>query len=133
MPMQQRVLPFHPVRNSGLFSIHVLERRLHLEPECTEQKKAAQQALNRLAALCRTERNRVEHYLDEAVLEQAFIQPVLEELGWKLKYQTFLQNRKPDYALFLDDASYDAALRAGRNSPEFCDYSKIVGDWTSVS
>jgi type I restriction-modification system DNA methylase subunit len=61
-------------------------------------------------------------------LEQAFIQPVFEELGWKLKYQTFLQNRKPDYALFLDDASLDAALRVSRNSPEFWHYPKIVAD-----
>src|SRR5437764_9209458 len=44
---------------------------------------------------------RVERYGNEASLEQAFIQPVFQILGWKLKYQTFLQGKKPDYALFI--------------------------------
>jgi hypothetical protein len=42
MPMNQMELPFNPIRNSGLFSSHWLERRLLLEPEWTELKEAAQ-------------------------------------------------------------------------------------------
>ena len=43
-------------------------------------------------------------------------------------YQTFLQGRKPDYALFLDDASLDRALAAGGNSPEFWNHPTVVAD-----
>jgi hypothetical protein len=53
---------------------------------------------------------------------------VLEILGWKLKYQTFLQGRKPDYALFSDDESLDAALQGDRKSPEFWTYPTLVAD-----
>lgn len=38
---------------------------------------------------------------DEAGMEEKFIQPVFENLGWHLKYQTYLNRREPDYALFL--------------------------------
>jgi hypothetical protein len=36
----------------------------------------------------------------------------LRALGWRLKYQTFLQGREPDYALFLDEGSLQASIDA---------------------
>jgi len=46
----------------------------------------------------------------KAALEQAFIQPVLEALGWKIYYLAHIQGRKPDYALFATNEAYDEAL-----------------------
>ena len=66
-------------------------------------------------------------------MEQAFIQPVLAELGWTWLYQTFLRGRKPDYALFLDGRDLDRALSAGRKTPSFWNHAILVADaksWT---
>src|SRR5207245_1037426 len=68
------------------------------------------------------------HYGDEQGLEAGFIQPVLKALGWEFKYQTWLQGREPDYALFLTPADLDAALQAGRNSPDFWATARVVAD-----
>ena len=76
----------------------------------------------------KVQRDRVELYGDEQGLEEAFIQPVLRELGWKQKYQTWLQNREPDYALFLDATALVAALTAGRHAAEFWAPAKVVAD-----
>ena len=111
------MLPFGAVRNSDLFSNHWLEHRLPLEPEWTELRAESDAALVRAEKLWRQERQRVEQYGSEASLEEAFIQPVFELLDWKLIYQTSLQGRKPDYALFLDDDAKDAALATGRLTP----------------
>jgi hypothetical protein len=122
------LLPFGALRNSNLFSNHWLEHRLPLEPEWTDLRAESDAALSALAALWRQQRPRVDHYRDEQGLEQAFIQPLLSTLGWKLKYQTWLQGRKPDYALFLDDAALDTALKAGRQAPEFWHYPGVLAD-----
>jgi hypothetical protein len=119
---------FGALFNNGLFSSHWLENRLPSEPEWKELREEAQAALKKLAVLWSVQKNRVELYEDEQGLEQAFIQPVLDTLGWKLKYQTFLQSRKPDYALFLDDVSLEAALNAGRKSPDFWKHPVILAD-----
>lgn len=127
-PRDDALLPFGPLRNSDLFSNHWLEHRLPLEPEWTTLRAESDATLSRITDLWREQRPRVEHYGDEQGLEQAFIQPFLAALGWKLKYQTYLQGRKPDYALFLDDASLDAALAVRRNAPEFWHYPTILAD-----
>ncbi len=124
----QAELSFGPVHNFGLFSSHWLEHRLELEPEWRELRDEADDVLQRLAELWKVQRNRVERYGDEQGLEEGLIQPVLRALGWQLKYQTFVQGREPDYALFLDDAALDAALEAGRNSPDFWTPAKVVAD-----
>jgi hypothetical protein len=49
-------------------------------------------------------------------------------LGWKLIYQTFLQQRRPDYALFLTDEDKDEALAEDRTSAEFWKHPAIVAD-----
>ncbi|MFH1749140.1 MAG: DNA methyltransferase [Planctomycetota bacterium] len=122
------LLPFGALLNCDLFSNHWLEYRLLLEPEWTELRAESDGALAQATDLWRQERDRVEQYGSEASLEQAFIQPLFEILGWKLIYQTWLQNRKPDYALFLDDPSKDAALAAGRNAPDFWQHPAILAD-----
>ena len=128
MRNEQKVFPFTPFRNSNLFSNHWLEHRLPLEPEWQEQRENANQALARLEDIWKLQQTRVEKYGDEQGLEDAFILPVLKALGWKVKYQTFLRGGKPDYALFLTDPDYDAALNAGRNSPDFWKYPKLLAD-----
>jgi hypothetical protein len=128
MPDRQLILPLSALRNRDLLSSHWLENRLLLEPEWEELREQAKEILEQLVELWKTQRNRVEHYGDEQGLEQAFIQPVFELLGWKLKYQTFLQPRRPDYALFLNDELLDAALQAGRTSPDFWKYPTLVAD-----
>lgn len=127
MPLQQS-LPLTSLRNRDLFSTHWLEKRLPLEPEWNDLRDEARSVLVALGDLWRTQKNRVEKYGNEQGLEEAFIQPVLRELGWKFKYQTFLQGREPDYALFLNDASFDSSLNAGRTNPDFWTYPTVVAD-----
>lgn len=99
-----------------------------LEPEWQEQRTAALASLQRLIALWRVETSRVELYGNEAGLEEKFIQPVFACLGWHLKYQTYLNRREPDYALFLTDESLHSALSAGRTNPAFWSHAAAVAD-----
>ena len=124
---QQLILPLGPIRNSNFLSNHWLEHRLPLESEWGELRDQAIGILRSLADLWAQQHHRVEQY-SEPGLEQAFIQPIMQVLGWKLNYQTFLRGGKPDYALFLDDPSYDAALAAGRNSIDFWKFPALVAD-----
>ena len=123
---RQLALPFSPVRNSELLSNHWLDHRLQLEPEWTELRNEAEAALNQLLSLWKPQRSRVEKYRKEAPLEHAFIQPVFEALGWTLFYQTFLQGREPDYALFHEDSELQAALQVGTQDPGFWKYPTLV-------
>ncbi len=109
---------FSPVRNQGVFSSHWLEHRLELEPEWAERADDATAALDALGKLWAKEGKRVEKYGNEQNLEYAFIQPVMEALGWKLHYQTFLQGREPDYALFVDDAALGSLALVNERSTE---------------
>ncbi len=124
----QRRLPFGPIYNRELFSNHWLENRLPLEPEWEESKVQAKAVLQKLLELWSVQRKRVEKYDAEGPLEQAFIQPVFEMLGWKINYQTHLRGRKPDYALFLSEESLYAALKAGRKSPDFWKFPALLSD-----
>jgi hypothetical protein len=116
------------VHNSELFSNHWLANRLPLEPEWTELKETAREVLKGLLELWKRQCSRVEYYGSEQGLEQAFIQPVLQILGWKLIYQTHLRGRKPDYALFISDKDLDSSLAAGRLSPDFWKYPALLAD-----
>jgi type I restriction-modification system DNA methylase subunit len=124
----QLLLPLGPVRNSELFSNYWLTHRLELEPEWREMIPKVEQVLERLSTLWREQSSRVEKYGKEAALEQAFIQPVLEALGWKIYYQAHIQGRKPDYALFATNEAYDEALSHGHASESFWKHSSIVAD-----
>lgn len=119
---------FGPALNSGLFSTHWLTHRLQLEPEWADMRQASNETLEELAKLWKTERKRVGQYQNEQALEYGFIQPVLKLLGWTPNYQTFLQGRKPDYALFQSDEALDAALAAGGRTPEFWEHASVVAD-----
>src|SRR6185437_1174945 len=78
--------------------------------------------------LWRVQSSRVTLYGDEAGLEEKFIQPVFECLGWHLKYQAYLDRREPDYALFLTDDDLHVALKAGRTNPDFWPAAAAVAD-----
>jgi hypothetical protein len=110
---EQLLLPFGPIRNREFLSNHWLDHRLPLEAEWRELQKGAQQGAQKLIALWRTEKDRAPKYGDEAGLEEKVIQPVFEILGWRLKYQTFLQGREPDYALFMTDEAHVPRLVKG--------------------
>ena len=128
MTSKQRTLPFGPIQNKELFSHQWFENRLRLEPDWTEVAPAADAALSQLQALWSVQRERVELYGAEAPLEEAFIQPIFEILGWRIYYQAFIQGREPDYALFTSDEAYDEALRAGRHSQAFWEHARVVSD-----
>jgi hypothetical protein len=81
-----------------------------------------------LLQLWAQQKTRVEHYGIEASLEQAFIQPVLQLLGWKLKYQTFLQGVRQIMPFFSDDEMLDAALAEGHSAPGFWRHATVVAD-----
>ena len=125
---EQLILPYGRVRNRELFSSHWLENRLPLEPEWAEAFGLASTIIEQLSDIWRVQRDRVEHYGAENPLEHAFIQPVLSVLGWHVFYQTHLQGRGPDYALFDSDESLELAIRAGRTSPEFWRFPILVAD-----
>ena len=84
--VQQLQLHFGPVLNSGLFSTHWLNNRLRLEPEWATPRDEANAVLAELANLWKVQRGRVAQYQGEQAFEYAFIQPVLESLGWKPNY-----------------------------------------------
>jgi restriction-modification enzyme MmeI-like protein len=125
---RQMLLPLSPLRNRDFLSNHWLEHRLPLEPEWQEHRAAADDVLQRLLSLWRVQSSRVALYGDEAGLEEKFIQPVFESLGWHLKYQAFLNRREPDYALFMTDEDLHAAISAGRTNPEFWPPAAAVAD-----
>ncbi len=128
MPSQDQILPFSPIQNSNLFSNHWLEHRLKLEPEWQELREQAEKVLDSIAALWREQRELVEDYGTEAPLEDEWIKPVLSHLGWVHLPQVFIKTRKPDYALFPDEATKRAAVAAGRKKPEFWQYPFMVAD-----
>jgi hypothetical protein len=133
MGKKQLDLPFSAIRNAELLSNHWLEHRLPLEPDWNNRADAAQAALEKLAQLWKVERARVEKYNKEAPLEEAFIQPVFQILGWKLIYQCNLRGRTPDYALFETDRARDAALAVGDANEGFWKHPTILADakaWT---
>jgi len=125
---RQITLPLSPLRNRDFLSNHWLEHRLPLETEWKEHASAAEDVLERLLSLWRTEKERVELYGNEAGLEEKFIQPVFETLGWHIKYQTYLNRREPDYALFLTDENLTSAVKAGRTNPDFWEHATAVAD-----
>jgi hypothetical protein len=93
----------------SLFSLHYLDTRLPAQPEWQEDAQPAFAAVHALWQKART-------YGDawnEAQTEDEFVKPVLELLGWHFIVQakSTKQGRinRPDYALFADDATRDAA------------------------
>ena len=114
-------------RNAALLSSHWLDRRLPREPEFDALADPADAVLERLAALWAKE-GRTLPGLGEQAMEHRFVQPVFEALGWEASYQTFLEGRKPDYALFRTRDAYDAALAAGTDRPGFWSPAAVVAD-----
>ncbi len=125
---RQLPLPYSALRNSEFLANHWFEHRLPLEPEWQAVGPTLARIASGLLDLWKTQKTRVDRYGIEASLEQAFIQPVFQLLGWKLKYQTFLQGREPDYALFTADQALDAALADGHNAPAFWRHATVVAD-----
>lgn len=119
---------FSHIHNRGVFSAHWLEHRLEPEPDWKERADEAADALTTLAQLWAVEKKRVDRYGNEQGLEVGFIQPVMKVLGWKLKYQTHLHGREPDYALFLTDADLDAARGVEHTSAAFWTPAAVVAD-----
>ena len=117
-----------PLRNSNFLSNHWLEHRLPLEPEWEERRSAAQDALAAMQRLWAVQRGRVELYGNEAGLEHQLIQPIFEILDWHIKYQSYLDGREPDYALFASDADLEVALHAGRSNSDFWQTAAMVAD-----
>ena len=128
MADSQDLLPFGPLVNRDLFSNHWLKTRLPMEPDWAQHKEAAGHILGLLGDLWKVQRDRVGQYGDEQGLEEAFIQPVLRSLGWIIKYQPHLKGRDPDYALFVDESSLEAALQESRTDPEFWNFATVVAD-----
>ncbi|MBX7134419.1 MAG: Eco57I restriction-modification methylase domain-containing protein [Fimbriimonadaceae bacterium] len=124
----QAVLPFSPVRNSELFANHWLERRLQTEPEWAEYRDRARACLDALASLWSDKREILTPDLGEHTLEDEWVHPVLTALGWPFVYQTFIQRRRPDYALFLSEDRKRSALRVGKQNPDFWSHAAVVAD-----
>lgn len=125
---EQLNFSFSVIQNHNFLSSHWIEHRLPLEPEWEECDEEVRYTLNSLIELWDKEHSRVEKYGNEPALEHAFIQPVLKILGWHSIYQPFLQNRKPDYALFRTEESSTLALDTDRKSADFWKFPSLVAD-----
>ncbi len=125
---RQLTLSLSPVRNREMFSNHWLKHRLPLEPEYDASRNNAVRVLHELLDLWKNQRDLAPRYGDEAGLEESFIQPVLRLLGWHLKYQTYLDGREPDYALFVSAEKHRDAIHTGRTAPVFWEHAAIVAD-----
>jgi hypothetical protein len=99
-----------------------------MEPEWQELQEKAVDAVRNLLALWQREKSRVARYGNEAALEEKFIQPIFKILGWNIIYQTHLQGREPDYALFTADGKLEDALQVGRTHPDFWLHATMVAD-----
>lgn len=128
MPRGQAQLHFGPVKNSELFANHWLERRLPRESEWTAHRADAIACLDRLAKLWRDKKAILTPNLGEPTMEDEWVHPVLDALGWEYVYQTLIHGRRPDYALFDSAASKRAALGAGRQNPDFWTHARVVAD-----
>lgn len=128
MPQSSPTLPFCPVRNSELFANHWLESRLPREPEWREQRDNAASCLDMLAQIWADKQELLSPDLGELTMEDEWVHPALDAFGWKYVYQTRIQGRQPDYALFLDDLDKREALHCGKSKPGFWDKVCVVAD-----
>jgi hypothetical protein len=111
------------MQTKTLFSQHYLQKRLPDHPEWQEDPRAVFEAVRELW-------QRAREYGDtwnESQTEQEFIQPVLDLLGWAYIVQPKAhqagQVRRPDYALFPDDATKDDAAPHQGDDAAF--YSRV--------
>jgi len=129
-PNPQEKLAEHHVRNQKLFSSYYLAYKLPerslwqaLEPKAREAFEAIKQAYHEMAAA------NLFAAKNEAETERVFIRPSLKALGFEhFSVQPSLDSYdaklKPDYALFPDRESYEAAQRERENMRVF--YGKAV-------
>jgi hypothetical protein len=103
------VLALTPLTGKSLFSLHYLETRLPGQPEWAEDPQAAFDAVRLLWQKAR----RYGGAWNEAQTEDEFVKPVLAVLGWsyipQVKNSRSGRINRPDYALFADEATKNAA------------------------
>ncbi|HSN75660.1 MAG TPA: restriction endonuclease, partial [Anaerolineae bacterium] len=110
-----------PLTTTGksLFSQHYLETRLPAQPEWLEDP---QPALDAALALWRKAQLYGANW-NEAQTEDEFVKPLLAALGWsyipQAKNSRSGRINRPDYALFADEASKDAAYPFQGNDDAF--------------
>jgi len=124
----QQQLPFGPVRNSELFANHWLDRRLRDEPEWAAHRSAAEACLDAIAELWRHQGRTIQSGASEAEVEQSWIRPALEAMGWSVLARAPVHGRVPDLSLFLDGETRDRAASGGISHPDFWKHPHIVAD-----
>jgi len=112
------------MQTKTLFSSHYLENRLPDHPEWTEDPRPVFDVVRGLWQKTR-------QYGDswnEAQTEEEFIKPVLKALGWSFIVQPKARRRgrttRPDYALFADNATRQAAYPHQEDDDAF--YSRAL-------
>ncbi len=111
-----------------LFSHHYLDHRLPDHPEWAEDPGPILAAMRPLW-------DKARQYGDtwnEAQTEEEFIKPVLDLLGWsyivQAKSKKSGQITRPDYALFADEASRDAAYQHQGDNDAFYSHAMAIGE-----
>ena len=98
-----------PLTGKSLFSLHYLETRLPGHPEWAEDPQVTFDAVRLLWQKAR----RYGETWNEAQTEDEFVKPVLAVLGWsyipQVKNSRSGRINRPDYALFADEATKNAA------------------------
>ena len=98
-----------PLTGKSLFSLHYLETRPPGQPEWAEDPQAAFDAVRLLWQKAR----RYGGAWNEAQTKDEFVKPVLAVLGWsyipQVKNSRSGRINRPDYALFADEATKNAA------------------------
>lgn len=116
------------MQTKTLFSHHYLENRLPNLPEWREDPRPAFDAAR---ALWRTAREQGQHW-NEAQTEEAFIKPMLDLLGWSTIVQASARRHgrvtRPDYALFPDATTRDAAMPLQGDDDAFYALVQAIGE-----
>ncbi|MBI5327207.1 MAG: Fic family protein [Deltaproteobacteria bacterium] len=120
MPEQKQLFFLN---NQNLFSNNYLEHRLPAASLWKEQGEKAGGVFDNIKKLYEAIKPLKLGSGEEAGIEEKFIRPVLKTLGYEFDVQPRTQRgykkKRPDYALFKDNVSYEEARKEKDNIPRF--------------
>jgi hypothetical protein len=117
----QLCFPF--AHNQGLFSQNYLDTRLRLLPQWSEWEPRARTAFDEVRRVHERAKGANLGLGEESQLEEQFIRPVLQALGFNFDVQPKSTHRgghkRPDYALFLSNDDYLEARKHKLDLPKY--------------
>ncbi len=127
MPEQKQLTFWN---NQNLFSNNYLEHRLPAAPLWKGQGEKAGDVFDSIKKLYEAIKPLKLGSGEEAGIEEKFIRPVIKTLGYEFDVQPRTQRgykkKRPDYALFRDNASYEDARKEKDNIPRFFTHALTI-------